>query len=187
MIDSPTQWDTSVYTTDDQYGGPWIMFHGTPAEHMMVPIGDELPAAVPADDKIANAMSAGPAAVSEHATIMDWPAEAGGEFVELRAGDNGWTCLPDDPTTPTGNDPWCVDKVWMDFLKAYMAGAEPKIDHPGIAYMLQGGPAADNDDPMVMEPPAGQEWQIDPPHIMVLSPLGWDSEIFPPDITEGGP
>jgi hypothetical protein len=28
---------------------------------------------------------------------------------------------------------------------------------------------------------------MDPPHIMVLSPLGWDSELFPPDITEGGP
>ena len=38
---------------------------------------------------------------------------------------------------------------------------------------------------MVMEPAAGQEWQIDPPHIMVLSPLGWDAEIFPPDIDSG--
>jgi hypothetical protein len=51
--------------------------------------------------------------------------------------------------------------------------------------MLQGGPAADNDDPTVMEPPAGQEWQIDPPHIMVLSPLGWDAENFPTDLAPG--
>jgi hypothetical protein len=75
----------------------------------------------------------------------------------------------------------------MGFLKAFMTGAEPQIDHIGIAYMLQGGPVADNDDPMVMEPPAGQEWQMDPPHIMVLSPLGWDPEIFPTDIASGGP
>jgi hypothetical protein len=186
MITSPTQWDMSIYTNDHHNGGPWIMFNGAPAEHMMVPIG-ELPEAVPADDKIANAMSGGPASIAEKAAIMDWPAEAGGDFVELRAGDNGWTCLPDDPTTPTGNDPWCVDEEWMEWFPAYMAGEEPQVDRIGIAYMLQGGPAADNDDPMVMEPAAGQEWQIDPPHIMVISPLGWDAELFPPDAESGGP
>jgi hypothetical protein len=159
------------------------MFNGSPAEHMMVPVG-ELPAAVPADDKIGNAMSAGPASIAEQATIMDWPAEAGGDLVELRAGDNGWTCVPDDPTNPE-NDPMCLDEEWLGWLKAYMAGAEPKIDHIGIAYMLQGGPVADNDDPMVMEPPAGQAWQMDPPHIMVLSPLGWDAELFPADVAAG--
>ena len=34
------------------------------------------------------------------------------------------------------------------------------------------GSITDNDDPTVMEPPAGQEWQMDPPHIMVPVALG---------------
>jgi hypothetical protein len=186
MITSPTMWDMSVVTNDHHNGGPWIMFHGSPAEHMMVPIG-QLPEAVPADDKIGNAMSAGPASISANATIMDWPAEAGGDLVELRAGNNGWTCLPDDPSTPVGDDPMCVDEVWMGWLEAFMSGTEPQIDHIGIAYMLQGGPVADNDDPMATEPPAGQEWQMDPPPIMILSPLGWDPELFPTDVASGGP
>src|SRR5688572_10386175 len=46
-----------------------------------------------AEEKIQNAMSAAPASIAQDATILDWPAEAGGEFVELRSGSNGWTCL----------------------------------------------------------------------------------------------
>jgi hypothetical protein len=97
-------------------------------------------------DKIANALSAGPAPITAKADVMDWPAKAGGDLVELRAGTNDWTCLPDDPTTPT-NDPMCLDKPWMVWLKAYLNGTKPDITTVGIAYMLQGGSVADNDDP----------------------------------------
>jgi hypothetical protein len=31
---------------------------------------------------------------------MDWPAELGGELVELRPGTKGWSCAPDDPANP---------------------------------------------------------------------------------------
>ena len=125
-------------------GGPWIMFGGTPLQHLMVPI--QIGASHPATDKIANALSARPATITAQAAVMDWPATMGGELVTLRAGTNGWTCLPDDPTTPT-DDPMCLDKMWMNWLKASMTGTKPTITEVGIAYMLQGGSVADNDNP----------------------------------------
>src|SRR4029453_15391532 len=54
--------------------------------------------------KIANAMSAGPSSISAKATILDWPAKEGDQPPVLRAGTNGWTCLPDFPATQ-GTEP----------------------------------------------------------------------------------
>ena len=39
-------------------------------------------------DKIANAMSAGPAAITAEATILDWPSDPAGERIVLREGTN---------------------------------------------------------------------------------------------------
>jgi hypothetical protein len=39
---------------------------------------------------------------------MDCPASEGGSMAESRAGSNGWTCMPDVPTSP-GADPVCLD------------------------------------------------------------------------------
>jgi hypothetical protein len=36
--------------------------------------------------KIANAMSVGPAVIAREATILDWLAEVGGEWIVLREG-----------------------------------------------------------------------------------------------------
>ena len=68
-----------------------------------------LPASIAAQDAIRSATSAGPSSISAAAAVMDW------SFTELRAGSNGWTCLPDRPDTD-GNDPWCVNEPWLDFL-----------------------------------------------------------------------
>jgi hypothetical protein len=38
MIFSPGKLDPKVYTTDPHSGGPWIMWAGTPYEHLMVPV-----------------------------------------------------------------------------------------------------------------------------------------------------
>ena len=58
--------------------------------------------------KIANALSAAPRSVSKDAAVMDWPASDGAQMTTLRAGTNGYTCLPDFPKSK-GNDPVCVD------------------------------------------------------------------------------
>ena len=77
------------------------------------------------DQKIAEAMTAAPAAVSGKATILDWPAKEGDEPAVLRAGSNGWNCLPDMPHTQ-GRDPMCVDQSWMQWVAAYTAHKPPQ-------------------------------------------------------------
>jgi hypothetical protein len=98
------------------------------------------------EDKIANAMSAGPAVIAQAAAILDypegwpgkWPNEPAKALVELRPGRNGWTCLPDDPNTP-GNDPICVNEVYLAVLKARYALVDAPSSGIGISYMLQEG------------------------------------------------
>ena len=143
-------------------------------------------AAPDAQAKIADAMSAGPSSIATDATILDWAMDANGHFVVLRDGSNGWTCFPDTPGTPT-DDPMCVDQTWMGWLEAYMAGEDPTITVPGIAYMLQGDSAASNTDPYATEPAEGEDWVVDPPHLMILLPEGTDQSVFSTDPHSGGP
>jgi hypothetical protein len=63
--------------------------------------------------KIANALSAGPASITDHATVIDWPANPKNGMSHgrvLRQGANGWTCMPDVPGRPQ-HDPMCVDET----------------------------------------------------------------------------
>jgi len=53
--------------------------------------------------------------------------------------------------------------------------------------MLQGGSVADNDDPTMTEPAAGAEWQVDPPHVMIVSPEPLDLALYSTDMHAGGP
>jgi hypothetical protein len=176
--------DSEAFSSDHHMGGPYVMFEGTPAEHLMIPapVGQVMPSA----DPIGNAMSGGPLKIAENATILDWPKEAGGEWTELRKGDNGWTCLPDDPLTPS-NDPYCLDPAWLAWMKAYMAGEEPQITALGIGYMLQGGTAASNIDPFALEPAAGDVWHVEPPHIMFIFPNDLDPAAYSSDYQSGQP
>src|SRR5688572_15958947 len=104
-----------------------------PAEEATVEADEEVTEAMSAEEKIANAMSAGPSSVSADAVILDWPSEAGGELIELRAGTNGWACYPDDPGTPV-NDPICADPVWVEWFKAVVAGTDPVVTSTGFSY-----------------------------------------------------
>ena len=72
------------------------------------PAANETKAAAAADqsDPTASAQSAAPASISGNATLVQ--ASADGTMTELRKGTNGWTCMPDSPTTP-GPDPMCFD------------------------------------------------------------------------------
>lgn len=185
MIVSPQPLDTTSHSNVHDSGGPWLMFGNTPLEHIMMPVEMVPLESEAGDDKIANALSAGPTAIRDGAAVLDWPTEAGAGFTELRPGTNGWSCLPDDPTTIT-NDPLCLDAEWVKWFEAIFAGEDPQVTTIGLAYMLQGGSVADNDDPSIVEPPAGSEWQIDPPHVMILSPYGLDLDHYSTQHTMGG-
>jgi hypothetical protein len=116
---------------------------------------------------ITSAMSAAPLAVSKDATIVAIGSD--GKLRTLRQGQGAFTCAPDDPNTP-GNDPMCLDRNGLDWLKALLAHEKPPEGKIWFAYMLKGGSDASNDDPFASEPAAGKKWVQTGPHVMIGGP-----------------
>lgn len=140
-------------------------------------------------NKISSAMSAAPMSIAAKATILDWPASEGAEMKVLREGNNGYNCLPDMPATP-GNDPMCLDKPWMKWVKAWMNKEKVNIDRIGFGYMLQGGTPESNTDPYAEGRTPDNEWLTDaPPHLMIIVPDPAMLEGLPvtPEEAGGGP
>ena len=123
----------------------------------------EATATAEANDPIASAESAAPEAVAKSAAIATMGAD--GKMTELRPGTNGWTCMPDSPTTP-GPDPMCMDANAMEFIMAWASHSAPPSDKPGIMYMLKGGTDASNLDPYATEPDGA--WIETGPHMMLV-------------------
>jgi hypothetical protein len=116
-------------------------------------------------DPVESAMAAAPASVSRDAAIVQ--AQPDGKMKTLREGHNGWTCMPDSPTTP-GPDPMCMDKNAGAWAAAWMGKKTPAADTPGVMYMLAGGTDASNTDPYAEAPTKGGDWIKTGPHIMVV-------------------
>ena len=136
-------------------------------------------------DRAALAMSAAPAEIGAEATLMD--RDETGALIPLRDGTNGWLCVTDENPVAPGEYPACLDGAWQAWFAAYQAGEAPEIDGIGMSYMLQGGPAASNTDPMATAPPEGQDWLMDPPHLMVIVPDPAMLDAFPTEHGGGGP
>jgi hypothetical protein len=140
-----------------------------------------MPGNVLADDRIKSAMSAAPASISANAKVMDW------NFKKLREGNNGWTCLPDRADTP-GNDPWCVNEPWLNFLNAYVNKEKPTYTEIGFAYMLMGDTPVSNSKPYATEPTGKEDWVTDlGPHLMMLVPKADRLKNISTDHLNGGP
>lgn len=184
MLVGPDALNAEHFPTHRDSGEPYIMWAGTPYEHFMIPVQLDIPSVT--DDPIANALSAAPDSIAGGATVVDWPSGTDADFPELRAGTNGWTCLPDDPISPT-NDPMCLDDQWMEWLTAQIEGRDPEITELGFAYMLQGGSGASDADPSVMAPVEGEDWLVGPPHVMLISPEPLDADLFPTHRDSGEP
>jgi hypothetical protein len=122
-------------------------------------------AAAEQSDPVASAMSAGPDAISKDATIVQ--AQADGTMRTIREGKNGWTCMPDSPTTP-GPDPMCMDGNAAKWAAAWMGHKDPPADTAGVIYMLQEGTDASNTDPYATQPTAENNWIKTGPHIMIV-------------------
>src|SRR5262249_45470839 len=140
--------------------------------------------------KIANAMSAAPAAISKNATILDWPDTPDGKPKQLRAGTNGWVCYPNSPQMYGGasvEDPMCLDQQWQKWGEAWMSKTEPKLTGSGLGYMLKGDKGASNTDPFATGPTASNQWVTSPPHVMVIYQDVKQLDAFPSDPQGGGP
>lgn len=126
------------------------------------------PVAPPTTDEemIKSAMSAAPEAIAQDATIVTMDEQM--NLRTLRAGTNGWTCVPDGPSP--GVDPMCVDKNGLEWMSAWMQRKNPPAGKIGFGYMLMGGSDASNDDPFATKPAEGAAWVDTGPHVMVLNP-----------------
>ena len=131
--------------------------------------------------KIARAMSAAPANVSNDATIMDVDGTI------LREGSNGWTCLPGVGLIPGDQHPMCNDAVWMGWMKAAGAGEPFSTDVIGTSYMLMGDAMVNNDNPGATDPDDGGVWVQEGPHLMLLMPSTDMIEGMSRDPFAGGP
>jgi hypothetical protein len=114
---------------------------------------------------IASAESAAPKAVAMGATIV--AMEAGGKTRVLRRGTNGFTCMPDDPSTP-GPDSMCFDKASGAWIEAMMKHKAPPAGKVGFMYMLAGGTDASNTDPFAAKPTGANHWIKTGPHVMIV-------------------
>jgi hypothetical protein len=116
-------------------------------------------------EAIRSATAAGPRSISDNATVM--AADASGKMVQMRAGTNGWTCIPDEPSTP-GVDPMCIDKQGMEWVQSLIAKKpKPTNTGPGLIYMLQGGSDLSATDPFATKT---DHYISSPAHFMVMWP-----------------
>jgi len=116
-------------------------------------------------DPVASAESAAPASLAHDAAVVT--VDASGAMKELRAGKNGWTCMPDAPDTP-GVDPMCFDANAGKWVQAWAGHKTPPDGTPGVMYMLEGGTDASNTDPYAKSPTANNDWIKTGPHIMIV-------------------
>ena len=140
--------------------------------------------------KIRQAMRAAPPDIAKNATIMDWPEKEGGQMKQLRAGTNGWMCMPSSHSqfgAASVEDPMCLDKVFSEWADAWMNKKDPKVANTGIGYMLRGDKGGSNTDPYATGPTATNEWVVSPPHIMVVVPNPSQLDAYSADPHNGGP
>lgn len=137
--------------------------------------------------KIKLAMTAAPADVSAKATIME--PDAKGQMRTLRAGTNGWTCMPSagGAAGAAGADPMCFDSTWMGWADAWMHKTDPPpVTKMGVGYMLRGDKGASNTDPFATGPTADNHWVVSPSHTMLLVPDPKMLDALPSDPHAGG-
>ncbi len=135
--------------------GPWAGISAY-AQKSHMPSTDE--------EKIADALRAGPTFITHEATILDWPAKAGGEYRVLRKGTSEWACLPGVPGY-SHDEPGCFDPVFLQWMKDGLAGRKANIDRVGIAYMYRGAWVPNKG----ADAATYKEFHVGP-HIMVVSP-----------------
>jgi hypothetical protein len=115
--------------------------------------------------KIARALSAAPANVSEGAKVIDRD-ENGAETV-LREGSNGFTCFPGHPGA-VGDAAFCANQAALQWESDYLAlKPKPGNKEPGIEYMLLGASDWSATDPYATSGTPIKE----PPHWMIMLPF----------------
>jgi len=142
-------------------------------------------------DPLQSALAAAPESIAKDAAVIVMNPD--GTMKPLRAGTNGFTCMPDNPATP-GADPMCMDANAMKWAEAWIGHKTPPPDNVGLMYMLAGGSDASNTDPWGTKPADGGKWVDTGPHVMIvgseslnkLYPSGDNPDTSKPYVMFGG-
>jgi|TARA_R110002012_G_scaffold91404_1_gene222578 hypothetical protein len=133
------------------------------------------------DAMIADALRAAPPSILRTATVSDLAGNI------LREGPSDYTCFP----APDGiAGPMCMDSEWRRWMAAWMGGTPFTAERLAIAYVLAGDSpdgGASNIDPAATLPTADNEWIVEGPHMMLITP---DPSVFdgiPTTINTDGP
>jgi hypothetical protein len=116
-------------------------------------------------DPVSSAESAAPASIAHDAAVAT--IDANGGMKMIRQGKNGWTCMPDNPATPS-HDPMCMDANAAKWAAAWIGHKPPPANTVGVMYMLEGGTDASNTDPYATKPTGENEWVTTGPHVMIV-------------------
>jgi hypothetical protein len=162
--------------------GPGYAQSSSSMSHPMPPASmpDDKPAAASKADKqlIASAMQAAPEKVASGATIVAMQPD--GSMRTVRAGNNGFTCMADNPATP-GPDPMCMDAAAMEWAGAWVGHKPPASGKIGLMYMLAGGTDASNTDPYATKPDASNHWVETGAHVMIVGADQAFYDMYPKD------
>ena len=134
-----------------------------------------------ADALIADALRAAPDSIRDTATVSDLEGNI------LRKGTSDYTCFP----APTGlAGPMCMDSEWRRWMAAWMGGTPFTAKRTAVAYMLAGDMpdgGASNIDPAARNPTSENDWVVEGPHLMVITPDAATFEGLPTTIRTDGP
>ena len=134
-------------------------------------------------EKIADALGAGPPFITKDAAIADWPANPkapNAEYRVLRAGKSDWTCLPGIPGYPH-DEPMCLDRTSMQWIKDSLAERPVHIDQIGVMYMFSGAWVTDLHG---TSQSADHTYHVGP-HAMIITPHNEDLAKFNRDGSTG--
>jgi hypothetical protein len=121
------------------------------------------------EEQIKLALSAAPAHVAKGAAVMAFGAD--GKLQEVKAGTNGFTCIPTVMNLPDP-DPMCMDAAGKQWWDGLMSNApKPSNTVPGIAYMARGGSHWEKDKRVIMKDEPGAKIVKEPPHWMIMWPF----------------
>ena len=121
------------------------------------------------EEQIKVVLSAAPAHITKDAAVMAFGAD--GKLQEVKAGTNGFTCIPTVMNLPDP-DPMCMDAAGKQWWDSLMNNApRPSNTVPGIAYMARGGSHWEKDKRVIMKEEPGAKIVKEPPHWKIMWPF----------------